>query len=139
MKMHKFFCRLHIQIELRQLLIKGAFIVAKSGSKYKLQDIIPLQTIIDTVNSSTGNVLLEIGRAVASKEYAVRFFNDMEQPKFYKNEVRLLYTVQKAILISSFKQWDDVIDILYKNNELELDEDQCSLLNEKLYGNTPVR
>ena len=113
--------------------------MAKSGSKYKLQEIIPLQTIIDTVNSSTDNVLLEIGRAVASKEYAVRFFNDMEQPKFYKNEVRLLYTVQKAILISSFKQWDDVIDILYKNNKLELDEDQCSLLNEKLYGNTPVR
>lgn len=137
--MHKFFCRLHIQIELRQLLIKGAFIVAKSGSKYKLQDIIPLQTIIDTVNSSTGNVLLEIGRAVASKEYAVRFFNDMEQPQFYKNEVRLLYTVQKAILISSFKKWDDVIDILYKNNELELDEDQCSSLNEKLYGNIPGR
>ncbi|MCB2288490.1 hypothetical protein LGK97_01745 [Clostridium sp. CS001] len=113
--------------------------MAKSGGKYKLQDIIPLQTIIDTVNSTTDNVLLEIGRAVASKEYAVRFFNDREQPKFYKNEVRLLYTVQKAILISSFKQWDDVIDILYKNNELKLDEDQCSLLNEKLYGNTPVR
>jgi hypothetical protein len=127
------------QNELRQLLIKGAYIVAKSGSKYKLQDIIPLQTIIDTVNSSTDNVLLEIGRAVAPKEYAVRFFNDMEQPKFYKNEVRLLYTVQKAILISSFKQWDDVIDILYKNNELELDEDKCSSLNEKLYGNIPVR
>lgn len=113
--------------------------MAKSGSKYKLQDIIPLQTIIDTVNSSTDNVLLEIARAVASKEYAVRFFNDMEQPQFYKNEVRLLYTVQKAILISSFKQWDDVIDILYKNNKLELDEDQCSSLNEKLYGNIPVR
>ena len=113
--------------------------MAKSGSKYKLQDIIPLQTIIDAVNSSTDNVLMEIGRAFASKEYAVRFFNDIKQPQFYKNEVRLLYTVQKAILISSFKQWDDVIGILYKNNELELDEDQCSSLNEKLYGTIHVK
>ena len=113
--------------------------MAKSGSKYKLQDIIPLQTIIDTVNSSADTVLLEIGRAVATKEYAVRFFNDREHPRFYKNEERLLYTVQKAILISSFKQWEDVIYILYKNKELELDHDQCSSLNEKLHGNFPVR
>lgn len=113
--------------------------MAKSGSKYKFQDIIPLQTIIDTVNSSTDNVLLQIGRAVAQNEYAVRFFNDREQPQFYKNEERLLYTVQKAILISSFKQWDDIIDILYKNSALELDEEQCSSLNERLYGITPDR
>ena len=113
--------------------------MAKSGSRYKFQDIIPLQTIIETVNSSTETVLLEIGRAVATKEYAVRFFNDREHPRFYKNEERLLYTVQKAILISSFKQWDDVIDILYKNGELELDENKCSSLKEILLGSIPVR
>ena len=113
--------------------------MARSGSKYKLQDTIPLQTIIDTVNFSTDTVLLEIGRAFATKEYAVRFFNEREHPRFYKNEERLLYTVQKAILISSFKQWDEVIDILYKNSALELDENQCSSLNERLHGNIHVR
>ncbi|MCT8976743.1 hypothetical protein N4T77_09040 [Clostridium sp. CX1] len=113
--------------------------MAKRGSKYKLQDIIPLQTIIDTVNSSTNNVLLEIGRAVAPGEYAVRFYNDREQPRFYKNEERLRYTVQKAILISSFNHWREVIDILCKNNELELDEDQCSCLNERLNGSISGR
>ena len=77
------------------------FIMAKIGSKYKLQDIIPLQTIINTVNSSTNNILLEIGRAVAPREYAVRFYSDREQPQFYMNEERLLYTVHKAICISS--------------------------------------
>ena len=108
--------------------------MAKSGSKYKLQHIIPLQTIIDTINSSTNNVLLEIARAVAPDEYAVRFYNDREQPRFYKNVERLLYTVQKAIFISSFNRWEQVVVILYKNNVLELDEEQCSCLNEKLYG-----
>lgn len=110
--------------------------MAKTGSKYKLQEIIPLQTIIDVVNSSANDVLLEIGRAVAAKEYAVRFYNDKEQPIFYKNEERLRYTVEKAIFLSSFNHWEEVIDILYKNNALELDEEQCSRLNEKLYGNT---
>jgi hypothetical protein len=111
--------------------------MAKTGSKYKLQDIIPMQTIIDTVNSSTNNVLLEIGRTVAPREYAVRFYNDEEQPRFYKNEERLLYTVQKAILLSSFNHWEQVIDILYKNNALELDEEQYRCLNERLYGIIP--
>ena len=124
------------QSELLALLITEEFIMAKIGSKYKLQDIIPLQTIINTVNSSTNNILLEIGRAVAPREYAVRFYSDREQPQFYMNEERLLYTVHKAICISSFNHWEQVIDILYKNNVLELDEEQCSGLNEKLYGIT---
>lgn len=107
--------------------------MAKMGSKYKFQDIIPLETIIDTVNSSSSNVLLEIGRAVAPGEYAVRFFEDTEHPAFYKDEERLRYTIQKAICISSFNHWEEVVDILYKNNAMELDEEQCSFLNEKLY------
>jgi hypothetical protein len=122
------------QSEIFQLLIMEAFIMAKIGSKYKLQDIIPLQTIIDTTNSSINSVLLEISRAVAPGEYAVRFYNDREQPRFYKNEERLRYTVQKAISVSSFNHWEEVVDILYKNNALELNEEQRSCLNEKLYG-----
>lgn len=110
--------------------------MAKTGSKYKLQEIIPLQTIIDSINSSTNNILLEIGRAVAPREYAVRFYNDKEQPIFYMNEERLRYTVEKAIFLSSFNHWEQVIDILYKNNALELDEEQCIHLNERLYGTT---
>jgi hypothetical protein len=106
--------------------------MAKIGSKYKLQDIIPLQTIISTVNSTTGNILLEIGRSVAPGEYAVRFYNDREKPQFYMNEERLLYTVHKAICISSFNHWEQVIDILYKNNALELDEEQYRCIDEKL-------
>lgn len=110
--------------------------MAKTGSKYKLQDIIPLQTIIDTVNSSTNNVLLEIGRIVAPEEYAVRFYNDKEQSIFYKNEERLRYAIRKAISISSFNHWEQVVDILYKNNVLELDQEHRNLLNERLYGIT---
>jgi hypothetical protein len=108
--------------------------MAKTGSKYKLNDIIPLQTILDTVDASTNNVLLEIGRTVVPEEYAVRFYNDRQQSVFYKNEEKLRYAVKKAITISSFNHWDQVVDILYKNNALELNQEQCSRLNEKLYG-----
>lgn len=111
--------------------------MARTGSKYKLQDIIPIQIIIDTVNSSTSDVLLEIGRAVVPREYAIKFYDDREQPRFYKNEERLRYTVQKAISLSSFNHWDQVVDILYKNNSLKLNEEQRSSLKEKLYGIIP--
>jgi hypothetical protein len=121
------------QSELLQLVIREAFIMAKTGSKYKLQDIIPLQTIIDTINSSTNNVLLEIGRVVAPGEYSVRFYEDKKQPRFYKNEERLRDTIQRVISVSSFNHWEQTVDILYKNNVLELDEEQCRLL----YGITP--
>jgi hypothetical protein len=102
--------------------------MAKTGSKYKFQDIIPLHTIIDAVNFSTYNVLLEIGRTVAPSEYAVRFYDDSKQPRFYKNEERLRDTIQRVISISSFNHWEQVVYILYKNKILELDEEQCSML-----------
>lgn len=108
--------------------------MARTGSKYKFQDIIPLETIIDSVNTITSDVLLDIGRAVAPQEYAVRFYKDRSQPRFYNNIERLRYTVQKAISISSFNHWEQVLDILYKNYALDLDEEQYILLNEKLYG-----
>lgn len=108
--------------------------MAKTGSKYKFKDIIPLKIIIDTVNASTNNILLEIGRAVAPGEYAVRFYDDRMQPRFYQNEERLRDTIQRLISLSSFNHWEQVVDILYKNNTLELDEEQCRYLNEKLQG-----
>ncbi|WP_163195413.1 hypothetical protein [Clostridium thermarum] len=106
----------------------------KIGSKYKLQDIVPLQTILDTVDNIESNVLLQISRIVASQEYAVRFYNDKLQPVFYKNDERLRYAVMKAISISSFDHWEQVIDILHKNDALELTQEQYINLNEKLYG-----
>lgn len=108
--------------------------MARIGSKYKFQDIIPLETIIDGVNASTSDVLLEIGRVIVPQEYAVRFYKDRSQPRFYNNVERLRYTVLKAISISSFNHWEQVLDILYKNYLLDLDEEQYRLLNEKLYG-----
>jgi len=108
--------------------------MARTGSKYKYHDVIPLETILDTVDFSTSNLLLEIGRAVAPQEYAIRFFEDSSKKPFYKNIERLRYTVQKAISISSFNHWEEVIDILYKNNALNLDKEQSIYLNEKLYG-----
>ncbi|NLZ47682.1 MAG: hypothetical protein GX895_02645 [Clostridiales bacterium] len=108
--------------------------MARSGSKYKFQDIIPLQNIIDSINSSSGDVLLEVGRAVAPQEYAIRFYKDRSQPRFYNNIERLRYTVLKAITVSSFNHWEQVLNILYKNHVLDLDEEQEIFLNEKLYG-----
>lgn len=108
--------------------------MAKTGSKYKLGDIIPLQNILDAVDSSTNDILLKIGRSVGPEEYAVRFYNDKRQPIFYINEEKLRYAIKKIISISSFNHWEQVIDILYKNNALELNHEQISLLNEKLYG-----
>lgn len=108
--------------------------MARTGSKYKLDDIISLQNVLDAVDSSTSNILLEIGRIAAPEEYAVRFYNDKEQSVFYKNDERLRYAVGKAISISSFNHWMQVIDILYKNNVLELNQEQRSSLEEKLYG-----
>lgn len=110
------------------------FIMARMGSKYKFHDVIPLETIIDSVNTSTSDVLLEIGRAIAPQEYAVRFYKDRSQPRFYNNLERLRYTVLKSISISSFDHWEQVLDILYKNYAIDLDEEQHIFINEKLYG-----
>ncbi len=69
-------------------------------------------TFEEFLGSLSDEVLLEIGRRVASTDFAVRFYNNPKHPKFHQNSRELVRAVRRAWAVGAFDHREQILDAI---------------------------
>ena len=106
--------------------------MGKSHSKYKLKNIISFEEVFNKLDIISNDILFEIGESIASTDYAVYYFNNKKHPQYYKNVDGLKHAVRKSLSIGAFNNREKTIDLLYRNDIIDLTQEQYKSLCERL-------
>jgi hypothetical protein len=78
--------------------------------KEKLHNLgMPIEEVINKLPVKT---LLRIGKRVCSTDYAVRFYNNKQHPKFHLNKKALRHAIRREWVQGAFKYQERILDIL---------------------------
>jgi len=67
------------------------------------------------VSTLPDHVLLEIGKRTCSTDFAVRFYNDKNHKKFYKNRSELERAIRRMYTIGAFNHREIAVQIIQKH------------------------
>lgn len=88
----------------------------KSGRHNSLKNynVPPFEELTKTLSDE---ILLEIGKALGSSDFTVRWYNNKDHPGFYKNRANLETAIRRIWCIGAFNHRDRIIQIL-KDHEI---------------------
>ncbi|PGP18645.1 hypothetical protein COA01_23165 [Bacillus cereus] len=71
-------------------------------------------SFLDALEKVSIECLLELGKRIASTDFAVRFFNNKRHPQFYRNKEALLKAVRRSYGVGAFEHREQAHQIMEK-------------------------
>jgi hypothetical protein len=87
------------------------------GQKRKHREPIPAEFTVWQIKRASSKSLLEIGRDVAGTDYAVRFYNNENHPKFYKNDDAVRKAINRAFAMGAFNHREQISEHFYSETD----------------------
>lgn len=86
-----------------------------SKKKYAVSD----DVLINAINTFPISKLMPAAKLVCSTDYAVRFYNNKNHPKFYRNQEAFRHALRRCVAFNAFNHKETLIQML----DLAPDED----------------
>ena len=84
--------------------------MGKHNGKWK--ETVPMQTILDAINTMPISKLMPAAKLVCGTDYAVMFYNNKKHPKFYKNADAFRRALRRCVAIGAFDHRATIIRML---------------------------
>ena len=84
--------------------------MGRKGRKWK--ETVPMQVVIDAINTKPIKELLPAAKVVCGSDYAVRFYNNKNHPGFYKNEEAFRKALRRCVAIGAFDHRATIVRML---------------------------
>ena len=93
--------------------------MGKPGRKWK--ESVPMQTVIDAINTFPIKELQPVAKYVCSTDYAVRYYNNKKHPKFYHNDEAFRKALRRCVAIGAFEHRETIVRMLGLDEDIEED------------------